>query len=243
MNQRKRIKKVKVRKIKFSRIFFTLIILSLFIFLLIKFIDKKITNIYIINNSVNNLLKDQYIIDLSNIGKYPSSLKNPSSKIEERLDKSIFIKNVSVYKKGLYKIYIEIIENRILFYNSTNEKYIFENTKEISYNELSKLYPKLITHIPSVPTLVNYVPDNIYTKLINKMNDIDSSILSHISEIRYDPNNVDEERFLFTMSDGNYVYITPSRMNLINKYLDIAIEVDGKKGTLYLDYGDHFVFE
>ena len=159
MNQRKRVKKVKVRKIKFGRILLTLIVISLFIFLLIKFIDRKIKNIYVINNNVNSLLKDQYIIDLSGISDYPSSLLNPSSKIN-------FIKDAKVYKKGLYKIYIEIIENRILFYNSTNEKYIFEDTKEISYNDLSKLYPKLITHMPSVPILVNYVPDNIYTKLI-----------------------------------------------------------------------------
>lgn len=115
MNQRKRVKKVKVRKIKFGRILLTLIVISLFIFLLIKFIDKKIKNIYVINNNVNSLLKDQYIIDLSGISDYPSSLKNPSSKIKERLNKSIFIKNAKVYKKGLYKIYIEIIENRILF--------------------------------------------------------------------------------------------------------------------------------
>ena len=67
MNQRKRVKKVKVRKIKFGRILLTLIVISLFIFLLIKFIDRKIKNIYVINNNVNSLLKDQYIIDLSGI--------------------------------------------------------------------------------------------------------------------------------------------------------------------------------
>ena len=51
---------------------------------------------------------------------------------------------------------------------------------------------------------------------------VDKSIIDRISEIKYEPSNVDEERFLFTMSDGNYVYITPSRMSLINKYLDIS---------------------
>ena len=243
MNQRKRVKKVRVRKIKFGRIFLLLIIISLIIFLLMQFIDKKIKNIYVINSNSNYLLKDQYILDISELSDYPSSLKNSSSKIKNKLDNNIFIKEAVVYKKGLYSVYIEIKENRTLFYNSSNSKYILEDGKEVSYDDFASMYPKLITHLPSVPTLVNYTPEDIYNKLITKMGDIDDSVLSHISEIRYDPNNVDEERFLFTMSDGNYVYITPSRMSLINKYLDIVIEVDGKKGTLYLDYGDHFVFE
>lgn len=243
MNQRKRVKKVKVRKIKFGRILLLLIIISLIIFLVMQFIDKKIKNIYVINSNSNYLLKDQYILDISELSDYPSSLKNSSSKIKNKLDNNIFIKEAVVYKKGLYSVYIEIKENRTLFYNSSNSKYILEDGKEVSYDDFSSMYPKLITHLPIVPTLVNYTPEDIYNKLIMKMCDIDDSVLSHISEIRYDPNNVDEERFLFTMSDGNYVYITPSRMNLINKYLDIVIEVDGKKGTLYLDYGDHFVFE
>lgn len=243
MNQRKRVKKVKVRKIKFGRILLLLIIISLIIFLVMQFIDKKIKNIYVINSNSNYLLKDQYILDISELSDYPSSLKNSSSKIKNKLDNNIFIKEAVVYKKGLYSVYIEIKENRTLFYNSSNSKYILEDGKEVSYDDFSSMYPKLITHLPIVPTLVNYTPEDIYNKLITKMGDIDDSVLSHISEIRYDPNNVDEERFLFTMSDGNYVYITPSRMNLINKYLDIVIEVDGKKGILYLDYGDHFVFE
>ena len=62
-------------------------------------------------------------------------------------------------------------------------------------------------------------------------------------QLIYDPNNVDTERFLFTMTDGNYVYITLERFEVMNKYLDIASSVNGKKGILYLDYGDHFVFE
>ena len=81
-----------------------------------------------------------------------------------------------------------------------------------------------------------------YITKCNRLSEITTKIIN-ISAVCYYPNNVDEERFLFTMSDGNYVYITPSRMNLINRYLDIVVEVDGKKGTLYLDYGDHFVFE
>ena len=61
------------------------------------------------------MLKDQYIIDLSGISDYPSSLLNPSSKIKQRLNKSIFIKDAKVYKKNLYKIYIRQQLGRTLY--------------------------------------------------------------------------------------------------------------------------------
>lgn len=243
MNQKKRVKRIKVRKINFRKVFFVLILFSLNTFLLIKIINNKIKNIYIINNDINSIFKDQYIIDVAGINNYPSLIETSTSKIKERLEKNTFIKNAKVYKKGLYEIYIEIKENSILFYNSSNNTYVLEDKSEITYDDIANLYPKLITNIPIVPTLVNYVPEKIYDNLIVQMSSVDDSILNHISEIRYAPNNVDDERFLFTMSDGNYVYITPNRMNLMNKYLDIVTKVDNKKGTLFLDYGIYFVFE
>ena len=36
----------------------------------------------------------------------------------------------------------------------------------------------------------------------------DNSILYRISQIEYKPNDIDEERFLLYMIDGNYVYIS-----------------------------------
>ena len=60
-----------------------------------------------------------------------------------------------------------------------------------------------------------------------------------ISEIKYDPNNIDKERFLITMNDGNYVYVTLYKITAINEYLKILSKVN-KKGILYLDSGNFF---
>lgn len=60
-----------------------------------------------------------------------------------------------------------------------------------------------------------------------------------ISEIEYKPNEIDKERFLFTMIDSNYVYINISRMEKINKYNTIVNELEGKKGIIHLDSGDY----
>ena len=60
-----------------------------------------------------------------------------------------------------------------------------------------------------------------------------------ISHIEYVPNDVDKERFIFYMVDDNYVYITLSKIEKINKYNLIVKELEGKKGIIYLDSGDY----
>lgn len=69
---------------------------------------------------------------------------------------------------------------------------------------------------------------------------IDKDVLVKISEIKYDPTDVDEDRFLFYMLDENYVYVTLTKMNLINKYNDAITQFEGKRGILYLDSGNYF---
>jgi hypothetical protein len=69
---------------------------------------------------------------------------------------------------------------------------------------------------------------------------VDSNILSHISEMEYKPTDLDKERFMFYMTDGNYVYITLSKISLINSYNEIYPTLEENKGILYLDSGNHF---
>ena len=90
------------------------------------------------------------------------------------------------------------------------------------------------------PTLINYVPDTIYLEFIESMKKIDKDILNRISEIKYDPNDVDDRRFLLTMNDGNYVYININRFNNLNMYQKLITKLMGKKGILYLDSGEYF---
>ena len=61
-----------------------------------------------------------------------------------------------------------------------------------------------------------------------------------ISEIEYSKTTYDDKRFLLYMNDGNMVYITVSKAELLNKYVEIIKKVDNKKGILYLDSGNYF---
>ena len=74
------------------------------------------------------------------------------------------------------------------------------------------------------------------------MNLVNKEVLDKISEIKYDPNSIDEKRFLLTMMDGNYVYLTISRFEAVNNYISIIKNFNDKKGILYLDAGNVFEY-
>lgn len=232
-NKRNNKRKPKKRfRIKFGRVFLALLILFLIIYLVSNLCKFPIKNIYI---SGNNNLTDQEVIDLAKLNNYPPLFKYTSREMEKRLEKNIYVKNAKVTKRKFREVYIKIEENKILFYNKSKKKTILSNNLEVK-EELKG------------PILVNYVPDKIYKKLVTNMDLVDNNILNRISEIKYDPSNVDEERFLFTMTDGNYAYITLEKLENINNYVEISLEIInkfGKKdGILNLDAGEYFeIFE
>ena len=91
-----------------------------------------------------------------------------------------------------------------------------------------------------LPVLTNQLSEQILSPLVDKYVLIKNDVINKISEITYDPNNLDNERFLLYMNDGNYVYINISRFEYLNTYNELLPKLEGKKGILYLDSGNHF---
>lgn len=217
-------KRVK-RKLNVKRVIVFLLSVLILSFFIYKLVNVNISNIYI---KGNNYLTDQYIIDISGLSNYPNSLSNISFNIEKKLRKNSFILDAKVKKRGLLnKVYIEIIENYPLYYYASLDKTVLYNGDMIDGN---------ISNI----TLINKIPDTIYDKFISKFRDLEYSVLDRISEVRYNPNEVDSERFLILMNDENYVYVTLNRFLNLNKYVDIIKTFSGKKGVLHLDSGEYF---
>ena len=211
-----------VKKFSFVKLVLVLLIMYIIGFLCYKVAISRITNIYIKNN---NILTDQEIIDVSGLRNYPSFILTTNYSIKNKLLKNDLVKKVKV-KKGLWgKVYINIEEYKPLFIYE--DKVILDNKNEVDLDI-------------SLPILVNKVDDDILDKLISKYESINDEIKLMISEIKYDPNDIDKERFLFTMSDGNYVYITLYKLSSIDEYLKITSTLKDKKGILYLDSGNYF---
>ena len=216
--------KTKKRKIRYDRI---IIFLGIIVFIVLCFtyiLNIKISNIYV---SGNEYLTEQQIIEIAGISDYPSTLQNLSFQIIERLKNDILIKDSKVVKKGFTKVYIEVEENRPLFYYEYNNKTVLLDGQTVSDKY-------------SVPTVINYITDSCYDDFVTEMSKLDKQILSRISEIKFYPNEVDDNRFFLTMNDGNYVYVNISTFNKLNKYITILESLPDKNGILYLDYGNNF---
>ena len=223
MKENKKEEVVVKRKFKFVKFLVVILILYIILFLGYKLFTAKIKNIFILNN---NYLTDQEVIDESGLRNYPSFLLTTKYKIKKNLLKNSLIKEAKIKKKLWGIIYIEISEYEPLFIYQ--DKVILDNGTKIDNNDYI------------LPILINDVNEEILTKFINKYKDIDKEIKMQISEIEYLPNDIDKERFLFTMNDGNYVYITIYKTLAINEYTKILPNLEGKKGILYLDSGNYF---
>ena len=186
-----------------------------------------------IDISGNNYLKDNYIINYLDVSD-KSLLKISSKKVKQKLLDLDLISSVKVRKSIFGKLKITIVEDNVLFYNWNNKKLVLSSGKEVNYDD----------EFLGVPTLINYVPDDIYKELVEKLNKVDRATLALVSEIEYSRSMIndkviDDKRFLFRMNDGNQVYINTINIEKFNDYLEIYDVIANKegyqKGCLYLD--------
>lgn len=221
-------KLVKKRKIKFVNLLLVLLILGVFALLIYTLLNRKTKNIVIIGT---DHLNDDEIIEKAGIKDYPSFFLTKTSKMKKELEKDPFIEKVTIKRKFYHVLELTIKENKPLFINVTNQTVVLENKKEVKLND-NDTY--------RVPRVMNYVPDTKYASLIEHIRKIDTNILGKISEITYVPNDYDKDRFLLYMDDDNTVYLTLTKFKMINYYNKVLTQLDGRKGILYLDSGNHF---
>lgn len=221
----KMVKKRKLKVFHFIVFLFLLALLGLFIYFMV---NSKTKNIIIKNN---NLLSDEEIITLAKLENYPPFYLTTSHDIKKRLKKNPFIKKVDVKKSFYHVLTLDISENKPLFFYETNQKVVLENEQEVEINQKEPL---------RIPRVMNYVPNTKYQSLIKNIKKIDEDILGKISEITYVPNEYDKDRFLLYMDDDNSVYLTLTKFKMINYYNKVLQQLEGKKGVLYLDNGNHF---
>ncbi len=219
-------KKKKRVKFKIKNIIILLGIFSLLVLIGYFVVMLPINNIYI---SGNNILDDREIMAISNIDDYPSFILTNRYEMKKKLVANSYIEDVIIKKKLGNILEIELVEYKAIAIDSKKE--IVLSSGEILENSYN---------IYDVPILVNDISDKeVFSLFVSKMGLLNSDILRQISEIEYSPVEVDKERFLFYMSDGNFVYISLTKLSKLDKYNEIKDKLNGKKGTIYLDSGDY----
>lgn len=219
----KKEKKTK-RRLKKGRFLLFLIILSLIFYLIYKFVDIKIINITV---SGNNILSDQEVIDEAKLSDYPSYFKILILPTKNKLEKNDYIKKASV-SKGFLSIKIKIEEEKILYIDKISGNKV---TLDSSFKD---------DKILCVPELINSIPKNKLYGFKTAVNKINLNTLCQMSQIKYDPNDIDKDRYLVYMDDGNKVYLTVNKFKRINKYNKYLESIGKENGILYLDYGNYF---
>ena len=220
---------IKKRKLKIFPFLLILLILGGISFAIYVYIQTPIQNLLVKNTTY---LNDDYILELAGVKEYSSSLWFRVGKMEENLLSSPYIEDVHISKRFYRTLVIEVTENQPLFINSTDQTVVFKNNETVPVEEEIDLF--------RIPRLMNYVPDDKYDSFIKGMGNIQEDVLGKISDIEYQPNDYDKDRFLLYMDDGNMVYLTLTKFKMINYYNDVLSQLEDRKGILYLDNGNHF---
>lgn len=223
---KKIVKKKRIKIIPFIIVLIVVLGLSFCVYLVV---NAKILNIVIKNS---NYLNDDYIIDIAKIKNYPSFYFTNTYKIKKDLEKSPYITSVKIKRRFYHVLEIDLTTNEPVFINKEDNTVVFANGEVVSVNDEIDIF--------RVPRLINYVPDDKYDTFIEKMAKVNKGILGKISDIEYVPNEYDKDRFLLYMDDGNMVYLTLTKFKQIDYYNDVLGQLEGRKGILYLDNGNHF---
>ena len=221
------VKKRKKRKIKFKSILITLFLLLIIALVVYTVSLLRIKTYYVYDNKY---LTDEEVLDILKLNKKSSFFLTNTLAEKAIISKSKRIKDVKIKRTLSLEVKVYVTEYKVLFYDNDSKKSVIENGTTVDYK------------YDNSPVLINKIEDKeIYKKFLNKMNKVDTDILDIISEIKYVPNGIDKERFLLSMNDGNYVYVTISKLHKINEYRSVIDSVEDKRGILYLDYGNYFV--
>ncbi len=220
-------KKVKTkRKLKLRNFILLSFVFAFFCLFFLYCYTLPIKNIVIIGN---HYISDYEIILACDIKDYPAIFRLSRRKMKEELSRLDYLKDYQIHRNLLGRFTIQIEEEIPLFYNRNKEKLIFESGKEITTQE-----------IKGVPILINYVPDDLYERLLKEIKETNQDVLKLISEIEYSPWKtesvmIDDTRFFLRMNDGNVVYVNLINFEKLNNYMTIYSTLGNSKGILQLD--------
>ena len=220
---------VKKRKIKLLPFLIFLLVLAVLSFSVYLLLQIRVKNIIVTGT---NYIEDDTILEIAKVKDYPKFLLTTNYSVKKNLEKYPYINKAQLIKKHPFTFEIKIEEAKPLFYNTNNNSYVLDNDKNIKDNEVEYTF--------RVPRLLNYVPDKKYKQFVKNMTKVKENTLSKISDIEYQPNDYDKDRFLLYMDDGNMVYLTLTKFKMINHYNEVLKQLENHKGILYLDYGNHF---
>ncbi len=182
----------------------------------------------------NNFLNDDLIIKETGINKR-TSLLNIFIKDSKLDNKNEYIEDVKLnYKLSSKTLVIKVDEIKPAYHDDKSNYYLNNN------NELLKTNKAFAT-----PYLDSSIKDEkLKEKIISELVKLPYDIFLQIDSIYYGKYKKDNNVLLFSMHDGNDVYIYPEQIySKLKYYNQIKFILDKKKkgpGNIYLFMGDYY---
>ena len=221
--QRVKRKKKKLR-LNYKRVFKVLLVLTGIILVIVYFCNLHIKRIKI---SGTKLISDKEIIEVAGIKDYPKMFSFLNKDIESKIKTIDLVSKVRVTKSMFGTLSIDIVEDRVLFYNDVTHMAVTSSNREIE----DKGYL-------GVPKLTTLVSKDVYEEFVKALNKVDKDILSCINTIAYEPTTstsgvvIDDKRFRLSMNDGNEVVVNTLNIDKLNNYFEVLETKNNSMGSV-----------
>ncbi|MFR6361442.1 cell division protein FtsQ/DivIB [Amedibacterium intestinale] len=227
LENKKKKRKRRNRKIR-------MMVLAFLIVAGIVYFGSDVSKIKVLKITGNQFYTEDQIKQLANVSEKSRNLLHPSFLLEWKLKRNDLIEDVKVDKTFHGEVSIAIQETKILGYYVANDKsYLLledGSSKEIKEENLNS-----IIYFPYIDGFSEEELKNLAKAFRTSGKEIESEMISMISEILPHKESYDEHMVKIVMQDGNTIYASYDSLGLLNAYKSALKDLKGKKVCIFMD--------
>ncbi len=222
--------KMKFDFIKAKPLIFLLACLSGFLLIVFMVVASSASKVKVISVQGNSYFSVEEIEKIAGVSKKDIFYFLFPSRIEERLEKSIFISDaqVTLHENNIVKI--KINEEAPIAYRYDDKAEIL-----LKNGQLVEMDEKYLHLIARIPYLQGFDTEDQLYALTRSFRDVKQEVIEMISEISRYPMTYDENMIQLLMMDGNYFFSSYFSMETLNAYPQIASELVENGVCIYAD--------
>lgn len=212
--------------------------LSLFFFLIsvIVYLQSPLSYIHTIEIDGNHVIKDEEILQQSDLTTTTNIWTIKESQIKSLLEKHPIIETVTVKRKLPQTVQIDVTEHKIVGFLKRKDGFhpilangeVIEDISNIDRSE--------------APVLNNFTEKDYLERMAKELNDTPDFIFDLISEISWEPSDKNKYKIMMYMNDGFIVHATIRNFsNKMEAYPSIVSQIKpGEKGIVHMGVGAYF---
>ncbi len=227
LEQQQKLKKLR-RKRRRKRFMIFAMVSSLFAFYIFTDFSKP----QVISVKGNQIISKDEILSNAKVDLDSYILLSNPLLLKYRLNKHPLISDVSVHTSFLKRmITINVEEVQVFGYRQDSESanlILFDGSNKDLTADLYRFLPNLLY-------VSGYEELEDQKRLVESFANVDSTVMSQISELHQSSVSYDDKLLEIWMNDGNKVYTSYQSVDRLNYYFDILVNLDVNNGCIYID--------